>query len=240
MEPHKQPEISAIVAAAAVHIFTASGAAFGLLALLAASESRWAASFVWLGVALIVDTADGPLARRLQVKLVLPRFSGEDLDNIVDYLTYVTVPAFMVARGPVVPEALRLPLAAAIMVASLYHFADKQSKTADNYFVGFPAIWNAVVLYCFVFAFPPALAAAGIAACILLTFVPVRFAHPIRVKRLRPLTLAVAAAWSAAALAAIVQGFPASGIVQAVFAAAAVYGVALSLAGRAGNPDASP
>ncbi len=180
MELHTQPKISEIAGAAAVHIFTASGAALGLLALLAASESRWAASFAWLGAALIVDTADGPIARRLEVKRVLPRFSGENLDNLVDYLTYVTVPAFMVARGPLVPEALRLPLAAVMMVASLYHFADKRSKSPDNYFVGFPAIWNAVILYCFVLAIPPALAAAGIAACVLLTFVPIsiRPSHP--------------------------------------------------------------
>ena len=235
-----QPKISAIVRAAAVHIFTATGAALGLLALLAASESHWAASFAWLGAALIVDTADGPMARRLEVKRVLPRFSGEALDNIVDYLTYVTVPAFMVARGPVVPEALRLPLAAAIMMTSLYHFADKQSKTADNYFVGFPAIWNAVVLYCFVLAIPPALAAAAIAACAVLTFVPIRFVHPVRVERLRPLTLAVTAAWTVAAAAAIAQGFPPGGIVQDIFAGAAIYGVALSLTAFGESPSASP
>ena len=80
----------------------------------------------------------------------LPRFSGEELDHLVDYVTYVTVPAFMLARAEIVPEGLRLPLAAVIMLVSLYHFSDTESKTADGYFVGFPAIWNVVVLYCFV------------------------------------------------------------------------------------------
>ena len=121
-----------LIGAAAVHTLTASGGALGLMALLAVSEGRWEAAFVWLGVALAVDGIDGPLARRLEVKKVLPRFSGEDLNKIVDYLTYVTVPAFMVARAPIVPEPLRLGLAVAIMVVSLYHFADKDSKSGGR------------------------------------------------------------------------------------------------------------
>lgn len=218
-----------VLGAAAVHVFTASGAALGLFALLAASDGQWAASFAWLGAALIVDGADGPLARRLEVKRVLPRFSGEDLDKIVDYLTYVTVPAFMVARGPIVPEGLRLPLAAAIMLVSLYHFSDQESKTADGYFVGFPAIWNAVVLYCFVLAITPALAAVLIGLCAFLTFIPFRFVHPLRVIRLRPLTLAVMVVWGGAAAAAVAQGFPGTGAEQVIFAVAAAYIVALGL-----------
>jgi phosphatidylcholine synthase len=240
MENRTQPKISEVIGAAAVHAFTASGAVLGLFALLAATEARWAAAFAWLGAALIVDTADGPMARRLEVKRVLPRFSGEDLDNIIDYLTYVTVPAVMVARGPLVPEALALPLAAAIMMTSLYHFADKHSKNADNYFVGFPALWNVVVLYCFVLAIPPALAAVLIAACAVLTFVPFRFVHPVRVKRLRLPTLAVMAAWSAAAIFAVAKGFPADTAVQAVFAATAVYTVALGLTAPKERPAADP
>src|SRR5208282_6335409 len=146
MSNRSQPGKFEVLGAAAVHVFTAAGAALGLFALLSASDGQWAASFAWLGAALAVDGADGPLARRLEVKRVLPRFSGEDLDKIIDYVTYVTVPAYMAARGPLVPEGFRLPLAAAIMMTSLYHFSDKRSTTADDYFSGFPAIWNIVIL----------------------------------------------------------------------------------------------
>jgi phosphatidylcholine synthase len=221
-----------LIGAAAVHAFTATGAVLGLMALLAACNGQWAASFAWLGAALIVDAADGPMARRVEVKRVLPRFSGEDLDQIIDYLTYVTVPAVMVARGDIVPEAYRLPLAAAIMMTSLYHFSDKKSKTADNYFVGFPAIWNVVVLYFCVLAIPPALAAALIAVCVILTFVPFRFLHPLRVRRLRPLTLAIMVVWLGAAAAAIAHGFPGTAAVQLIFVLAAIYTVALGLTAR--------
>ncbi len=232
------PRRSEVIAAAAVHAFTAAGAALGLMALLAASESEWAAAFGWLGAALIVDGADGPMARRLEVKRVLPRFSGEDLDKIIDYLTYVAVPAFMVARGPIVPEGFRLLLAAVIAMTSLYHFSDKHSKTADGYFVGFPAIWNIVVLYCFALAIPPALAASLIATCAILTFVPFRFVHPLRVKRLRPLTLAVMVAWGIAAVAAASGGFPESRAIQLIFILAAIYTVALGLTARSESAGA--
>ncbi len=232
MDIRNSPKCSEIVGAAAVHAFTATGAALGLMALLAASGGEWAASFAWLGAALIVDGTDGPLARRLEVKRVLPRFSGEDLDKIIDYVTYVTVPAFMVARGPIVPEGFRLPLAAAIMMTSLYHFSDKQSKTADGYFAGFPAIWNIVILYCFVLAIPPALAASLTALCAMLTFVPFRFVHPLRVRRLRGLTLAVMAIWGIAAVAAVAAGFPGTGAVQLIFVLAAAYTTALGLTAR--------
>ena len=137
------------IAAASVHLLTATGAVLALLALRAAHAGDWQMMFVWLGVALVVDAIDGPLARRLDVKTVLPRFSGERLDLIVDYLTYVAVPAFALTEADLLPEAARLPAAIAILLSSLFHVADLNSKTEEGYFVGFPAIWNIVLLYLF-------------------------------------------------------------------------------------------
>ena len=138
------------IAAACVHILTASGAVLGLLALMAAHAGAWQSMFGWLGVALAVDAVDGPLARYLKVNAVLPRFSGERLDLIIDYLTYVAVPAFVFAQADLLPEPFRLPAAAAILLSSLFHVADTGSKTREGYFVGFPAVWNIVLLYLFV------------------------------------------------------------------------------------------
>src|SRR5262249_10176835 len=125
MSIRPQSDKRRLYGAAAVHCFTALGGALGLLALISASGAHWQAAFAWLGAALIADGADGPLARRFEVAEALPRFSGEDLDKVIDYLTYVTVPAFIVARSPLVPESLRLALSLTIMTVSLYHFADK-------------------------------------------------------------------------------------------------------------------
>src|SRR3990172_6183859 len=115
--------------AASVHLLTATGAALALLALRAAHLSDWQMMFVWLGVALFVDAIDGPLARLANVKTVLPRFSGERLDLIVDYLTYVAIPAFALSEADLLPDAFRLPAAIAIMLSSLFHVADQESKT---------------------------------------------------------------------------------------------------------------
>ena len=142
--------MSRLVGAALVHALTASGAMLALLALRSANDGDVQMMFVWLGVALIVDTVDGPLARRVGVVKVLPRFSGERLDLIVDFLTYVAVPAFAFSQSDLLPEASRLPAGIAVILSSLFHMADQESKTKDGYFVGFPAIWNVVCLYLFV------------------------------------------------------------------------------------------
>ncbi len=221
--------------AAAVHVLTASGVALGLLALLSACHGQWATAFAWLGAALVVDGIDGPLARMVDVKRALPRFSGEELDHLVDYATYVTVPAFMVARAEIVPEDLCIPLAALIMLVSLYHFSDTESKTTDGYFVGFPAIWNIVVLYCFVLEFRPAVSAFIIVICAVFTFIPLYWVHPLRVRRLRLLTFAVVSAWGTAAAGAIFRGFPGTLTEQVIFALAAVYIIAIGVSAGAGS-----
>src|SRR5680860_912095 len=108
------------VRAASVHVLTAIGAVLALLALRAAHQADWQMMFVWLGVALVVDTVDGPLARLFDVKTVLPRFSGERLDLIVDYLTYVAIPAFVLTETDLLPELFRLPAAIAILLSGLF------------------------------------------------------------------------------------------------------------------------
>lgn len=209
--------------AAFVHLLTASGAVLALLALRAVHQNDWQAMFVWLGAALIVDAIDGPLARRFEVKTVLPRFSGERLDLIVDYLTYVAVPAYALIEAPILPEAWRLPAAAAILLSSLYHVADLDSKTQEGYFVGFPAIWNVVLLYLFALSPPPYVSLVIVALFVALTFVPFLAVHPFRVARLRPLTCAATALWAVAAAAAIMGPFPSPLWVQALLIAAAAY-----------------
>jgi len=209
--------------AASVHLLTASGAVLALLALRAVHDGDWQMMFVWLGAALIVDAIDGPLARRVGVKTVLPRFSGERLDLIVDYLTYVAVPAFALTEAPLLPEAARLPAAAAILLSSLFHVADRNSKTEEGYFVGFPAIWNIVLLYLFVLGLSPGVSLAVVAIFVLLTFVPILAVHPFRVARLRPLTCLVTALWAGTAIAAIANPFPSPLWVQALLLLTAVY-----------------
>jgi len=215
--------------AASVHILTAIGAVLALLALRAAHQAEWQIMFVWLGVALLVDAVDGPLARLFDVKAVLPRFSGERLDLIVDYLTYVATPAFVLSEADLLPDGFRLPAAIAILLSGLFHVSDVDSKTDEGYFVGFPAIWNIVLLYLFVLGLPPYGALAVVAGLVGLTFVPILFVHPFRVVRLRLITGLVVLLWAVTAAVAVANPFPSALWVKIVLLAAAAYFTAVGL-----------
>src|SRR5579862_7804235 len=168
------PQASSMQRAAAfsVHVFTALGAGVALIALLEAVREHWAAMFWWLGIALVIDALDGPIARRLDVIRVQPNWSGEVLDLVVDFVTYVFVPAYAItASGLLLPLAAPL-LGIGIMVSSALYFADRRMKSEDNHFRGFPALWNAAAFY--LFLLHPPLAVSSLAAAVLIaaTFLP--------------------------------------------------------------------
>jgi phosphatidylcholine synthase len=188
-----------------VHVFTASGAGLAFLALLAAVNRRWDIMFLVLGMALIVDGVDGALARRLRIAELLPRWSGDVLDLVIDFLTYVFVPAYALVAAGLLPEPVAIAAGVAIVMTGALYFADREMKTADNYFRGFPALWNLVAFYLFVLKPAPWIAAALVAVLAVLTFVPFKFVHPVRVRRLRMLNIAAVILWSALALIAVLS-----------------------------------
>jgi len=216
-------------AAAAVHLFTALGAVCALLATLAVFDGTWERMFVWLGVALVIDAVDGTFARMVNVGERLPRFSGERLDLVVDYVTYVFVPALALLRGGFLIGTGGVVIASLILVSSLYHFSDLASKGDDYTFVGFPAIWNVVALYLFALAPPLWFNYAALLVCIFFTFIPIRWVHPVRVEKLRGVTLVVTALWGIASVAAVAFGFPSPLWVQVILAATALYFVAMTV-----------
>jgi phosphatidylcholine synthase len=183
-----------------VHLFTACGAALALLALIFATGGHWTAMFFCFGLALVVDGVDGPLARSFDVAEVLPRWSGATLDLVVDFVTYVFVPAFAIAASGLLPDALAIPAGIVVTVSGALYFADREMKTDDNYFKGFPGLWNLAAFYLYVLEPPPWLAAAAVAILTALTFAPTRFVHPLRVKRLRIFNIALIVAWGVLAL----------------------------------------
>lgn len=224
-------------AAAGVHLFTGLGALCALMAALAVSDRAWEQVFGWLGLAFVIDGVDGYLARRVNVKERLPRFSGERLDLIIDFLTYVFIPVLVMRQAGFLPGLTGLLLAAAIVLSSLFHFVDLDSKADDHTFVGFPAIWNVIAFYLLAFSVSAAVAAAVILACVALTFAPFQWVHPLRVRALRRLTLTFTGLWAAAAVGTLVTGFPALPGLKAVLGVVAVYGVGLALAWRAIGED---
>lgn len=179
------------------HLYTALGAGTALAATLATFAGDFRAAFLWLGLAVFIDATDGSLARALQVKERLPWFSGETLDNVIDYLTYVFVPVLIMLRAEVLPAALAPWLGTAVLVASGYGFsrADAKVQTSDYFFTGFPSYWNIVAFYMVALGLQPWLNAAVLVALVLLVFVPVRYVYPSRTRTWRAATLTLGVVW---------------------------------------------
>lgn len=193
-----------------IHLFTASGAFWAFLALVAAAEYRFNAMWWWLGVALLVDGVDGPLARYFKVKEVLPNWSGEMLDSIIDYATFVLIPAFALYQSGFLQEITSFLAAALIVCTSAIYYADTRMKTVNNCFRGFPVCWNMVVFTLFVLQPGWTLALGVVILSAVLTFLPIHFVHPVRVKPLRPITLTMLALWSLFGLVAIYENMDAT------------------------------
>jgi len=198
--PSAEHQKKEVAAAWAVHTFTASGIVLGFLAVVAILEGDKIAAFMWLGLALFVDGIDGTLARRVRVQEVTPQVDGTTLDNVIDFFNYVAVPALMIYWFNVVPPGFEIYAAAGIMAVSCYTFSNVDIKTSDYYFVGFPAVWNLPVLYFHVLQTDPWINLSVIVFLGILTFVPMKVVHPLRVKDWRTITVPMTVLWAATSL----------------------------------------
>lgn len=183
-----------------VHAFTATGAVFALLAYVAIENERWTLALAWLFIALLVDGIDGSFARWANVKERAPRVDGDTLDLVIDYLTYVFIPTIFIWRAGLIPVEIAFWLSAAILFSSLYLFSRTDMKTDDGYFRGFPALWNLVAFYLFVTGASPWAGAVAVIALVALTFAPVHFVHPFRVRDYGRWLPALAILWAASTL----------------------------------------
>ena len=179
-----------------VHLFTGTGAVFAMLAMLAAVDEKWSLMFLWLVVAFFVDGIDGPLARKYDVERNAPEFDGVMLDLIIDYLTYVFVPAYALFKSGLMPGWTGWVAIIIITFASALYFCDTRMKTKDNSFWGFPGCWNMLVLV--LFALSPNFWIMLILITVLAVtmFAPVKFVHPVRTERWKMVTLPMALSWT--------------------------------------------
>ena len=229
MSIEKRPVGVAQAAGFSVHIFTASGGAVAVLALYAAIERNFSVCFAWLGLALFIDGIDGTLARAARVQVTAASIDGTVLDLVVDFLTYVLVPVVALWRSDLMPTDVSFWIGLVITIASALYFADTRMKTEDLWFRGFPATWNVLVLYLFVLRPPWLLSAFVLLAAAGMMFAPIVFVHPLRVTRMRHLTIAMTIAWFALAAMAIVEKLTPSGWVVGGLIATAAYFLALPL-----------
>ena len=162
------------------HLYTASGAVFAFLAARAVIDFDYPAAFFWLGVQVLVDATDGVFARAARVSERLPWFNGAKLDDIIDYLTYVFVPALFVWRAILVPDSWTLYVISAMLLSSAYGFNRDDAKTADHYFLGFPSYWNIAVFYLLLLKLSPVVNGAILLGLSVMVFVPIRYVYPSR------------------------------------------------------------
>ena len=211
------------VRALSVHLFTATGAGLALMAMIAAAEANWSVMFLWLIVALIVDGIDGPLARRVDIKRNAPQWDGVLLDLIIDYLTYVFIPAYALISANLIGEGWSFAAGLLICITGVIYFADTRMKTEDNSFSGFPGCWNMVVLVLFAIDFGGWAAMFMIIGIAIAQFFSLKFIHPVRTERWYKLSLPVMLAWGAFATIVAWTQFTGPGWAQVGLAVTSIY-----------------
>jgi phosphatidylcholine synthase len=213
------PALLPRVLAWSVHLYTALGSVAALAALGATVAGDARTAFLWLGVALAIDSSDGVLARAARVKEVVPTYDGSKLDDIIDYLNYVVVPMFFAVHMGMLPADWAVAIAAAPLLSSAYGFCTSAAKTADFFFTGFPSYWNIAVFYLYVGGVSPAMNAAVLLVLSALVFVPIGYLYPTRQPFLRPLTIALGVVWGAVLLVVLYRlPEPSLGLVYASLA----------------------
>lgn len=212
-----------------VHLFTGTGAVWGLLTILAIFEENWRAAIFWMILAMFVDGVDGMLARAFHVNEYARNIDGSLLDNMIDYLNYVLVSALILIKAPnLLPAGFELPIAISILLTSGYQFTQVDAKTDNEsyFFKGFPSVWNFLVLYLLLLGLNPWINLSLLVACNILIFVPVKYVYPTRNTRLRRLTLGLTCLCGAIGVWGLLQ-YP--DVPQWVISVAIVYSVYYAL-----------
>ncbi len=186
-----KPNLLRVAAAYGVHLFTATGAIWGLLGIFAVFEGNYKMMIVWMIVAMLVDGFDGMLARWADVKTYGKGVDGALLDNILDYLNYVLVPAIFLIKADFLPESVKWLTACLILLTSAYQFTQTDAKTDDHHFKGFPSYWNVAALYMLLMNLPPWVNFGFLLLFNVMVFIPIKYIYPSRNSYLRTLTLAL-------------------------------------------------
>ena len=188
-----------------VHLFTASGAAWGLLAVVAIQNHEWKAAMLWMVMAIIVDGVHGWLARWAKVKTYAPEIDGALLDNILDYFNYVLVPGLFLYEAELFPTSFALAGIILIALTSAFQFTQTDAKTNDHYFKGFPSYWNVMAIYMLILRLNPWLNLAIVLFLNILVFVPIKYVYPSRTTRRQNLTLILTFIWAALGIISLFQ-----------------------------------
>jgi phosphatidylcholine synthase len=183
------------IPAAFVHLITAAGSIVGLLGFAACGRGEWRTVYILMLLTILIDAADGSLARKFRVKELLPQIDGALMDNLVDFVNYSLLPAFVLLQSDLLPVRFRLLGASLVLLSSCYQFSQTNAKTDDHFFKGFPSYWNLLVIYLALLKSHPTTNILAIIVCTLLTFIPIYYVYPSRTPVLKKLTLWLSLPW---------------------------------------------
>ena len=200
-----KPNPVRVVLAWGVHLFTATGAIWGFLAMLAIFDRDWRMMILWMIIAMLVDSFDGMFARWADVKKYANGIDGALLDNILDYLNYVIVPALFLLESGVLPYGLQMAGAFSILITSAYQFTQTDAKTNDHHFKGFPSYWNVVALYMLLMNLPQWMNFGFLMLFNIMVFIPIKYIYPSRNSYLRQLTLVLTYLYGAVGIWGLLQ-----------------------------------
>ena len=186
-----------------VHLYSAIGSVLAFLTLFLISQTRFQEALGLMALSVLIDATDGTLARKVRVKEVLPWFDGDRLEDIVDYLTYVFVPCAFLVWAQLLPQGIGLMIVGLPLLASAYGFCQKEAKSEDHYFLGFPSYWNIIVFYFYVLGTSQWFNVWLIVFCSVFIFVPIKYLYPSRSPVLRGLTICLGIFWGGTVLAVI-------------------------------------
>ena len=186
-----------------VHLYTALGAVVAFLTIVFIDQFKFQEAFLLMSLAVVIDATDGTLARAARVKEILPWFDGDRLEDIIDYANYVIAPCWFFIRADLLPVEDALWLVSLPLLASAYGFCQKEAKTSDNFFLGFPSYWNIIAFYLYVLQSPPWINAFTILVLSVLVFVPIKYIYPSRSPHLRLMTNTLGSLWGLAVLTII-------------------------------------
>jgi phosphatidylcholine synthase len=183
-----------------VHLYTALGAVIAFLTIILIEQLKFQEAFWLMSLAVVIDATDGTFARVTRVKEIIPWFDGDRLEDIIDYANYVIVPCWFFIHADLLPAEDALWLASLPLLASAYGFCQKEAKTTDHFFLGFPSYWNIIAFYFYVLRSPPWINAFAILLLSILVFVPIKYIYPSRSPHFRILTNSVGILWAIAVL----------------------------------------
>lgn len=179
-----------------VHLYTASGMALVALSAHLLLQGRFEASLAAMLLAMAVDSTDGMLARRVNIKTVLPEYDGRRMDDVIDYVSYVFLPVLFMLQANMLMQPVVL-WATVPLVASVFGFGRVDAKLdEEGFFLGFPSYWNVVVFYCYMFSLPAWTNTVIVGVLAALVFVPVRYLYISRLISRRRLNFGLALIWA--------------------------------------------